>query len=196
MNCQKFTTTGTLECWNFYYKMITFGFSIFKRILLKCRYSWVEAGLVSSLYAWSIRPGWSFVSGNGFHYSVLLYSQMLNVLPILQPRRNPTVSLIFVHLEMKGLYRSSSSPPPHILFLRFIFSCIYLYIYSFKQYLLKAYYVPTTPLGTWDTEMNKIDKNPRPHMAMLYWGQVDNQQYISKCIFLLGAWVCQIVISE
>ena len=29
----------------------------------------------------------------------------------------------------------------------------------FKRYLLSAYYTPGTVLGTWDTLVNKIDKN-------------------------------------
>lgn len=81
----------------------------------------------------------------------------------------------FPRFRLKGLYRSSS--PPHIMFKRLIFSCMYLHIFSFSQSLPKAYYVPSTSQGTQDTGMNKTDKNPRPHIACIILGR-DRQSTI------------------
>lgn len=77
------------------------------------------------------------MAGNSFDYSVLVYYRMLSV----QAQKEPHPEPAFLDLEMKGLYKSSSAP--YIAFKRFIFSWTFLYIHSFNQHLLKAYYVPT-----------------------------------------------------
>lgn len=39
-------------------------------------------------------------------------------------------------------------------------NCSSLFIWSFNKYLLNAYYISGTGLGTWDTQLNKKNKNP------------------------------------
>lgn len=40
-------------------------------------------------------------------------------------------------------------------------------LYLVSKYFLSTYYVPTSVLGTVDTTMNTVDKNPCPHVVYI-----------------------------
>lgn len=75
------------------------------------------------------------------------------------------MSFIFLDLELKGFYRLLSFI--YIIFKRFIFLCIYLYICLFNLYFLKFCCVLSIFLGIWDMGMNKIDKNLSFYMVYI-----------------------------
>ena len=94
---------------------------------------------------------------------------------------------------MELLYKSSSTV--YITFKRFIL-CIYSYIHSFNQYLLKFGLLcakhSSRDSGHRD-EQNRQQPSPSYSLHCTGERQMINDMHV-KCIFLLDAWVCPMMI--